>query len=66
MVSFCANPMCSAEFRYLSCGQLFVIKTSIRRAETYWLCEDCSKEFRVQLEEDVVACVPLSNKAMAS
>jgi len=60
MVSKCANPDCSASFRYLRQGKLFRVDTltrlqrhgamhgepgkPIRRLEFFWLCEDCARK----------------------
>lgn len=57
MLSKCANPECSARFRYFGQGKLFRIETAsgferrramgenkkpLRRVEFYWLCENCA------------------------
>jgi len=51
MLSKCANPSCSASFRYFHQGKLFRMETdapeqgsparTVRRAEFFWLCDNC-------------------------
>jgi hypothetical protein len=47
MVSYCANPHCRRELRYLRDGKIyqFVLssKTGSKRLEHFWLCGECSK-----------------------
>jgi len=47
MVSYCANPYCRRELRYLRDGKIyqFVLssKTGSKRMEHFWLCGKCSK-----------------------
>jgi hypothetical protein len=47
MVSYCANPDCRRELRYLRDGKIyqFVLssKTGSKRLEHFWLCGECSK-----------------------
>jgi hypothetical protein len=55
MVSSCANPSCSAPFRHLKEGRLFVIDPRERthkvvdrpssQLEYFWLCERCKPRF---------------------
>jgi hypothetical protein len=58
MVSKCANPLCSASFRYLHTGKLFRFdakhsseSTAVRLprngAELFWLCNNCVEEFTI-------------------
>jgi len=58
MVSNCANPSCSARFRYLHEGKLFhvpVVTTAPDNStssgaptlERFWLCEECSSRMTV-------------------
>jgi hypothetical protein len=58
MLSKCANPECSEQFRYLLQGKLFhltptpeveqIIQGSFPSLyERFWLCERCSKEMTV-------------------
>ncbi len=58
MLSKCANPPCSASFRYLHAGKLFrfetrnmpklesgIVHLPPQSVEFFWLCEDCMQEF---------------------
>ena len=75
MLSKCANPACSAPFRYLREGKLFEMQTqdpvvSIagpkppRRVEFFWLCDHCSTELTVVLDQKTgVKTVPLPKAA---
>lgn len=57
MLSKCANPACSAQFRYLRQGRIFnlEIKTLSSdgsgeahcKVEHYWLCDRCAKIMEV-------------------
>jgi hypothetical protein len=67
MVSKCANPACTASFRYFHSGQLFRLETlaardpiddngmkkSERRLEFYWLCDDCARKMTLAFERGV-------------
>ena len=69
MVSKCANPACSAPFRYLHEGKLFRIERSIQKnsdqehdsigkkqaahVEFFWLCKDCSQTLTLIFEKNV-------------
>lgn len=75
MVSKCANPKCSAVFRYLREGRLFNFELSvkdahsngrpaIRRPEYYWLCSKCALTFTVAADNGSVYVRPLA-KAVA-
>jgi len=69
----CANPACSAEFRFLRNGRLFEIETecselretegklhdSKRRLEFYWLCDGCVELFVLSSDGQCVTTVPL-------
>lgn len=60
MLSKCANPSCSASFRYFHEGKLFRIETSgstagnaelakpAGRVEFFWLCARCAPEMTVR------------------
>jgi hypothetical protein len=78
MVSKCANPVCSASFRYFREGRLFEIEvTSAKRAdpssserkphrkvEYFWLCSRCATELTVEAHGDQgIVTVPLAQKA---
>lgn len=65
MVSKCANPECSAKFRYFHSGQLFRVETPasagaenemnrhVSRLEFFWLCDDCAGKLTLVLEKGV-------------
>jgi hypothetical protein len=68
MVSTCANPECSAPFRRLRQGRLFLIDPRDRarsqtapgstRLEFFWLCDRCTPQFTVVVgPENEVSCV---------
>jgi hypothetical protein len=58
MLSKCANPECSEQFRYLHQGKMFCLIPTPKAAATsygspeflyerFWLCDRCSKEMKV-------------------
>ncbi len=53
MVSKCANPVCSAAFRYLHEGKLFHVAVGSAASEKgaalerFWLCDECSRTMTV-------------------
>jgi hypothetical protein len=58
MLSKCANPECSEQFRYLHQGKMFCLIPTPKGAasrygsletlyERFWLCDRCSKEMKV-------------------
>jgi hypothetical protein len=58
MLSKCANPVCSATFRYLHQGRIFQLvpgpavewaaaKNGLLPVERFWLCDACSIEMNV-------------------
>ena len=68
MLSKCANPECSAPFRYLREGRIFNIER--RRAdrqpgqpshevEFFWLCKDCALTLRVVARDGTHSVLPL-------
>ena len=71
MLSKCANPACSAVFRYLHEGKLFVLSkappttslavalTDCVLAEHFWLCGPCSRQMRVSRNGDGVTVMQL-------
>lgn len=75
MVSKCANPVCSASFRYFREGRLFEIEVTSapsanpanasrkphRRVEYFWLCSKCAQKMTVTLDQERrnVVTVPL-------
>jgi hypothetical protein len=75
MLQKCANPSCSAPFRSLREGKLFLAETlphesaapsaehqpRVRRREHFWLCEPCSVQFTLRLDtERGMLTVPIS------
>ena len=65
MVATCANPSCSASFRYLQEGRLFRLEadpkstssvnayaSSHARMEYFWLCSRCSESMALRLGQD--------------
>ena len=64
MLSKCANPACSAGFRNLREGKVFVADwlggvgvpegKSSRRSEMFWLCDRCSKLMTLAIQGDKV------------
>lgn len=75
MVSKCANPSCSAPFRYLHQGRIFAVRPhspdrgNVSRAvvERYWLCDTCAKTMTLVLRNGGVLLDPLpaANKGPA-
>ncbi len=77
MVATCANPSCSASFRYLQEGRLFRLETdpklassvnayasSHTRVEYFWLCSRCSESMALRLGQDgTVVTVLLPDRA---
>ena len=62
MLSKCANPECSASFRYLQEGKLYrlealsapdsVYPSGTRSAEYFWLCAECAAKMSLHLTGD--------------
>ena len=63
MVSRCANPECTAQFRYLSRGRLFHLCSRMRqgqsafRSESYWLCDACALHLTIAARSDGTVAV---------
>jgi hypothetical protein len=65
MLSKCANPGCTALFRYLHQGKLFRLDASseepasqstkkpARRVEYFWLCDECAARVTLHYKSDV-------------
>ena len=52
MLSKCANPVCSATFRYLHDGKLFLIQGAPKHSLRYfWLCDSCSRTMTLVTEK---------------
>jgi hypothetical protein len=69
MVSNCANPACSATFRYLYDGQLFHLPVQpapgrvgdpgpSSTLESFWLCTECSRKMTLVAGPDGVMLAP--------
>jgi hypothetical protein len=73
MVSKCANPACSASFRYLHAGRLFELETDVRHPdaldsplqtiEYFWLCEDCARTLEVVIYQGRAMVRPRTSDA---
>lgn len=74
MVARCANPYCSAPFRYLHEGKLFRVdlgptppadypsgygRELIRRVEYFWLCPQCASTNTIRVEQGAVVVLAL-------
>ena len=81
MLSKCANPSCSASFRYLHEGKLFrVARRSNGKSngngwatkppeqlEYYWLCDSCASQMTITRAQDGgIQAVPLLSFKAAS
>lgn len=73
MVSKCANPECSEQFRYLHQGKLFCLTHTPDVAkvadgavaglyERFWLCDLCSKTMTLAWAGTHIKVVPLPKK----
>jgi hypothetical protein len=73
VLSKCANPECSEQFRYLHQGKLFLLNPSpeietidgefsASLYERFWLCDRCSKEMTMVWGGTGVRLVPLPAK----
>lgn len=75
MLQKCANPSCTAPFRSLREGKLFLAeihpsdtemplngtRRKVWRREHYWLCQGCSSHFTLRFDTDHgMTTVPLS------
>lgn len=79
MLSKCANPSCSAQFRYLHLGKLFHLcpipefenindTCSAGLHERFWLCQECCQKFTViwdGFQAEVVVVKEEAAKAVA-
>ncbi len=74
MVSKCANPACSATFRYLHDGTLFHVavgSASPEKAanwetapvERYWLCGKCSRKMTIVSDQTGILVVPIEQRS---
>lgn len=77
MLQKCANPSCTAPFRSLREGKLFLAEIHAAgagllsnggrlkewRREHYWLCEACSSQFTLRFDAELgMVTVPLSHQ----
>ena len=60
MVNQCANPVCHKELHYLREGRVFLFSRRNssfdnhklpHRLEHFWLCGDCSKAFKLEMDD---------------
>jgi hypothetical protein len=78
MLAKCANPTCSAPFRYLHEGKLFRLDLGAgppsvsghvpRRLQYFWLCERCARSMTLELNAGEVTARPLqpASRALSS
>jgi len=70
MLSKCANPECSTQFRYLHQGEIFLLTPSPEVPpagasaleslnERVWLCERCCRQMKVVWDKRQAKLVPL-------
>ena len=59
MLQKCANPACTAPFRSLREGKLFLAENHVPengdrklRREHFWLCSACSAQFTLRFDEE--------------
>jgi hypothetical protein len=59
MLAKCTNPSCSAVFRHLDEGRLFLLETEptlgsfkSKTTEYFWLCKECSAGMTLRLSQD--------------
>jgi hypothetical protein len=79
MVSKCANPSCSAVFRYWHQGKLYRVENGpkpgdtasdhsggSRRLEFFWLCDSCAAQMTVEFSfENGIRLKPLARALQA-
>ncbi len=74
MVSKCANPACSATFRYLHDGTLFHVAIESAAPEKmpsyetptlerFWLCGECSRKMTVVSDSGGILVVPIEQRS---
>lgn len=51
MVTKCADPPCSARFRYLREGRLFRLEAECDKEEYFWLCSECASKMLLKVEK---------------
>lgn len=75
MLSKCANPSCSATFRFLREGRILLVESpaakgkleslATRRREHFWLCDSCSKTLTMVSHSSGAHVVPLEDESKA-
>ena len=69
VVQKCANPSCSATFRRLGDGRLFVVEAAAeshpRQPKYFWLCDSCRRTMTVAKKGNQSAVVPLARAQAA-
>lgn len=73
MLAKCANPACSAPFRYLHEGKLFRLDLGAgppslsghvpRRLQYFWLCDQCARSMTLEFNGGQVMARPLPETA---
>ena len=73
MLAKCANPSCSASFRHLQDGRLFLLEpdrtlrpSEVKALEYFWLCKACSAEMTLRLAPDGRVIPTVLRKALRS
>jgi len=76
MLSKCANPACSAAFRYLRQGRIFNLELKTpswdgdaernHKVEHFWLCDRCARVMEVVWENGEVSTRRLQSSQTAS
>ncbi|HYL96708.1 MAG TPA: hypothetical protein VET69_12970 [Terriglobales bacterium] len=75
MLAKCANPICSAPFRYLHEGKLFRLDLGAgppsadaripHRLEYFWLCDGCARTMTLEMHAGKVLARPLPARTAA-
>ncbi|HKC72332.1 MAG TPA: hypothetical protein VKB60_11945 [Terriglobales bacterium] len=75
MLAKCANPACSAPFRYLHEGKLFRLDLGAgppsgdtripRQLQYFWLCERCARTMTLEMQAGKVLARPLPRTTAA-
>lgn len=65
MVSICANPECSEEFRFLHEGVLYSTLLGAK-PEFYWLCASCAKTLTIAIDKQSATVMVVARSMSAS
>lgn len=75
MLAKCANPKCSAPFRYLHEGKLFRLDLGAgppsadtripRQLQYFWLCDHCARTMTLVMHAGKVLARPLATRTAA-